>query len=210
MDTADIKKDLMILNKRITSCTLCTQQKLSVSKPQNTIYRGDGRKIMLVGIEPGNNELNSGQAFTGLAGQRLLNWLIQAGVGHDREEVFKNAYFTSLLKCKTNENGQIRKCYLNCQKFLFQQIDLIRPKVLITLGKDPLKYMFNYNIGLEHFVGKKFTETDLKGYNDLTPILDVQSIIIPLPHPSPLNRWLNEPSNSIKVAAALNHIKEQL
>lgn len=171
---------------------------------------------MCAGIEPGNTELTSGEAFTGAAGKRLIKWLQQAGLGSDREEIFKRAYFTSLLKCKRKNENDLNKCYINCQNFMRQQIDIIRPRIFLTLGIEPLRYLFGFTENLTSYVGNSYTEAELRGHNEntfflLSPnILLPDAKIIPLPHPSPGSRWLNESQNQKKLEAALTVMRELL
>lgn len=200
---------LETLHQEIAVCHACREHGLDV-QPSAITFRGSGNKVMIVGIEPGNNELESGAAFTGQAGKRLLSWLEEAGLGNSREEIFSNAYFTSLLKCKRADGVNLTRCYKQCRPFLHQQIRLIKPEILITLGSEPMKHLFGSRGSLDECVGNSYTESEMRGYADLTPLLEPESIIIPLPHPSPLSHWLNKTENRVELGKALNLIRERI
>ncbi len=87
-------------------------------------------EIMFIGEGPGFNEDKSGRPFVGAAGQ-FLNKLL-AAIGLQRSDV----YITNVVKCRPPNNrdplpGEIEAC----RKYLDRQIELIRPKVIVTLGR---------------------------------------------------------------------------
>jgi DNA polymerase len=107
-----------------TRCRLCRQR--------NTIVFGVGNpkaELMFVGEGPGAEEDAQGIPFVGRAGQ-LLTQMIQA-MGLKREDV----YIANVVKCRPPENRLPEKDEIAiCSPFLFRQIDVIRPKVLVALG----------------------------------------------------------------------------
>jgi uracil-DNA glycosylase len=145
---------------------------------------------MVIGIEPGNTELGSGEAFSGLAGRRLMEWLRLAGLGDNREEVLKRAHLTSLCKCKVEKAPDRPIAARNCLPFLQAQIEILSPSIVLTLGAEPLRFLFDSPVPLESAVARSWKESDLSP-NSLFPLFPLTTIIIPLPHPSPLSRWLN-------------------
>ena len=85
---------------------------------------------MFVGEGPGADEDTSGVPFVGKAGQ-LLNNMIQA-MGLKREQV----YIANIVKCRPPQNRVPEPEEANtCSPFLFQQIDAIKPRVIVALGK---------------------------------------------------------------------------
>jgi uracil-DNA glycosylase family 4 len=109
----------------------CQRCKLARSR-QNIVF-GQGNpsaRLMFVGEAPGADEDEQGLAFVGRAGQ-LLTKIIEA-IGLTREDV----YITNVLKCRPpqNRNPETDEI-LSCQPFLERQIQAIRPKVLVGLGK---------------------------------------------------------------------------
>ena len=86
---------------------------------------------MFVGEAPGADEDEQGLAFVGRAGQ-LLTDIIEKGLKLKRADVF----IANVLKCRPPGNRNPEPDEIDsCQPFLEQQIDAIRPKVLVGLGK---------------------------------------------------------------------------
>jgi DNA polymerase len=88
-------------------------------------------QIMFVGEGPGEDEDRQGIPFVGRAG-RLLTDIITKGMGLRREDV----YIANVIKCRPpgNRNPEPDEI-VACEPFLHRQIALIRPRVLVTLGK---------------------------------------------------------------------------
>jgi len=109
-------------------------QRCKLAKGRKNIVFGQGNpnaKLMFVGEAPGADEDEQGLAFVGRAGQ-LLTDIIEKGLKMRRADVF----IANVIKCRPPQNrnpepDEIR----NCQPFLEAQIDAIRPKVLVGLGK---------------------------------------------------------------------------
>jgi DNA polymerase len=88
-------------------------------------------RLMFVGEAPGADEDAQGLAFVGRAGQ-LLTDIIEKGLKIPRKDVF----IANVLKCRPPENRNPEpEEILSCQPFLEKQIEVIRPKVLVGLGK---------------------------------------------------------------------------
>ena len=88
-------------------------------------------KIMFVGEGPGRDEDLQGEPFVGRAGQ-LLTDIITKGMGLARADV----YIANVIKCRPPENRNPEPDEIeSCEPFLKKQIDLIRPKVIVALGK---------------------------------------------------------------------------
>jgi len=116
------------LEEKVLSCRLCP---LASSRTRAVPGEGDkGAELMFVGEAPGRDEDAQGRPFVGRAGQ-LLTKIIEA-MKWRREEV----YITNVVKCRPPDNrtplpGEVEKC----SPYLVRQIELIRPKVIVTLGK---------------------------------------------------------------------------
>ena len=87
-------------------------------------------RLMFVGEAPGEEEDKRGEPFVGRAGQ-LLTKIIEA-IGLTREQV----YIANVIKCRPpgNRNPEPDEVAA-CEPFLFRQIDVIQPKVIVPLGK---------------------------------------------------------------------------
>jgi DNA polymerase len=120
-------RDLAALEKFLAGCPRC---KLSKSRTNIVFGQGNPRAdLMFVGEAPGRDEDEQGLAFVGRAGQ-LLTKIIEA-IGRKREDV----YIANCLKCRPPENRNPERDEVEaCRPFLEEQIRLISPKVIVTLG----------------------------------------------------------------------------
>ncbi len=108
----------------------CTRCKLHSGR--NTIVFGVGSPtadLMFVGEAPGRDEDREGECFVGRAGQLLTK--IIASIGLSRDEV----YIANVIKCRppNNRNPELDEIQ-QCEPFLFRQVDVIQPKVVVALG----------------------------------------------------------------------------
>jgi uracil-DNA glycosylase len=108
-------------------------QRCKLAKGRKTIVFGQGSpqaQLMFVGEAPGAEEDEQGLAFVGKAGQ-LLTGILKA-MGLTREDVF----IANVLKCRPPQNRNPEPDeILSCQPFLDKQIEVIRPRVIVGLGK---------------------------------------------------------------------------
>jgi uracil-DNA glycosylase family 4 len=120
---------LAAVRAEIGDCTRCKLHGLGRSQ----IVFGVGSPtadLMFVGEAPGRDEDVQGIPFVGRAGQ-LLTKIIEA-IGLKREDV----YIANVIKCRPPENRNPEPDEVEtCEPFLFQQIDIIKPKVIVALGK---------------------------------------------------------------------------
>jgi DNA polymerase len=109
-----------------TRCKLCTLGRTQVVFGVGT----PKARLMFVGEAPGEDEDKKGEPFVGRAGQ-LLTKIIES-IGLTREQV----YIANVIKCRppSNRNPEPDEVAA-CEPFLFRQIDVIRPKVIVPLGK---------------------------------------------------------------------------
>jgi DNA polymerase len=125
---------LETIREEIGECTRC-----ALHKGRNKIVFGDGSptaRLMFVGEGPGADEDAQGIPFVGKAGQ-LLNNMITA-MGLKREEV----YIANVVKCRPPGNRTPEPDEgATCSPFLFQQIDVVRPQVLVALGATAATYL---------------------------------------------------------------------
>jgi DNA polymerase len=93
--------------------------------------------IMMIGEAPGRNEAKTGQPFCGAAGKVLDELLF--GIGMER----KNIYITNIVKDRPPENRDPSPEEIRVYgPILDRQIDIIRPKVIVALGRYSMKYIF--------------------------------------------------------------------
>jgi uracil-DNA glycosylase len=125
---------LRAIREDIGDCTRC-----ALHKGRNKIVFADGSpdaRLLFVGEGPGADEDAQGLPFVGRAGQ-LLNNMITA-MGLRREEV----YICNVVKCRPPGNRTPEPEEANtCSPFLFRQIDVVRPEVIVALGATAATYL---------------------------------------------------------------------
>ena len=144
---------LAALRERALACIKCPHL---ASSRKNVVF-GVGNpdaQLMFVGEAPGADEDEQGEPFVGKAGQ-LLTRIIQA-TGLSRSDV----YIANILKCRPDTPGQAagnRKPtaeeMATCIPYLHEQIDLIRPRVLIALGATAVEGLLGKTIGITKLRG---------------------------------------------------------
>lgn len=106
------------------------------------VVPGEGNasaKIMLIGEAPGKWEAKSGRPFVGASG-RLLDRLLQS-IGLTRSDVF----ITNVIKDRPPENRPPSTLEIQLYApFLGQQIDIIQPRIIATLGRFAMEFIFNF------------------------------------------------------------------
>jgi len=131
---ADRAAALQLIREEIGDCTRCP-----LHKGRNKLVFGDGSpaaRLMFVGEGPGADEDAQGIPFVGRAGQLLNNMI--AAMGLRREEV----YIANVVKCRPPGNRTPEPEEANtCSPFLFRQIDVVRPQVLVALGATAATYL---------------------------------------------------------------------
>jgi DNA polymerase len=144
---------------------------------------------MFVGEGPGATEDNTGRPFVGRAGE-LLTKMIQNVLLIPRSEV----YIANIVKCRPPQNRvPTSKEALTCKPYLQKQIEIIQPKLIVTLGATAYSYLSNDNTPI----------SKVRGH-----LLDMQQYkILPTFHPSYL---LRNPSAKKDAFADMLKIKEFL
>jgi uracil-DNA glycosylase len=125
-------------------CKLCsgrTNLVFGVGNPQ--------ARLMFVGEGPGRDEDLQGEPFVGRAGQ-LLTDIITKGMGLKREDV----YIANVVKCRPPENRNPEPDEVAaCEPFLKKQIDLIRPEIIVGLGKFAVQTLLQSKVPISKLRG---------------------------------------------------------
>ena len=149
----------------------CTRCKLHGLGRQQIVY-GVGNPsadLMFVGEAPGADEDIKGEPFVGRAGQ-LLTKIIEA-MGLRREDV----YIANVIKCRPPANRNPEPDEVGqCEPFLFRQIDVIKPKVIVALGKFAAQSLLRSTEPITRLRGREFQYRD--------------AILMPTYHPAYLLR----------------------
>ncbi len=151
MDIKEYKQQLLEkLYAPYTNCTRCPLGTLGRTK----VVFGDGNpdaRLMFIGEAPGQDEDRQGKPFVGRSGKLLTKLLELAGIER------KDVYISNIVKCRPPNN---RKPLENeasiCTKLLlFNQIKIIRPKIICTLGASALQGLLNnYEIKISQVRGR--------------------------------------------------------
>ena len=144
---ADRAAALQTIREDIGECTRC-----ALHKGRHNLVFGDGSphaRLMFVGEGPGADEDAQGLPFVGRAGQLLNNMI--AATGLKREQV----YIANIVKCRPPQNRTPEPEEANtCSPFLFQQIDVVRPEVLVALGSTAATYLLGVKSSLSGLRGR--------------------------------------------------------
>lgn len=142
------------LERAILNCQRCP-----LAKTRLKAVPGEGNwqaELMFVGEAPGEEEDKQGKPFVGRAGQ-LLTKIIEA-MTFKREEV----YITNVVKCRPPENRTPRQEeIMKCAPFLEAQIRLIKPKVIVALGKVAADFFVPGNLPMGQLRGHFFYYEDI-------------------------------------------------
>ncbi len=144
----NIEKEWQELKARVASCTDC---KLRAGCTQTVFGVGDERADwLLVGEAPGAEEDRIGEPFVGQAGKLLDNMLAAIGLSRGH-----NVYIANVLKCRPpgNRNPEPDEV-AKCSPHLLRQIELIRPKLILAMGRFAAQTLLNTDATIASLRGK--------------------------------------------------------
>jgi DNA polymerase len=146
---------LNVIREEIGDCTRCR-----LSKARKNIVFGVGNidaDIMFIGEGPGADEDEQGEPFVGRAGQLLNNMITAMGI--KREDV----YIANVVKCRPpgNRTPERDECD-TCGPFLMQQIETVKPKIVVALGAVAAKYLLGINDSMTNLRGRIYDFKDTK------------------------------------------------
>ncbi len=131
----EAKAQLDQIAREVAVCTAC-----ALAKTRTKTVPGEGAPnadILFIGEAPGFHEDQQGRPFIGAAGQFLTELL--ASIGLDRSSVF----IGNVVKCRPPGNRDPQPDEIQaCDHFLRRQIDAIRPRVIVTLGRFSMSKFF--------------------------------------------------------------------
>ena len=129
-------------------------EKCRLCATRNNVVPGEGdaqAELMFIGEGPGRDEDLQGRPFVGRSGE-LLTRMIRA-IGLEREQV----YICNVVKCRPPQNRNPEPDEANaCLNFLRAQVALVRPKVVVLLGKVACRYALQQEISVMRDHGKWF------------------------------------------------------
>ena len=142
--------ELVEVEKRALGCTLC---RLAEGRTQVVFGEGDPHAdLMVVGEGPGREEDLQGRPFVGRSGQ-LLDKLLLEEAGLERRQV----YIGNCVKCRPpNNRDPLPDEITSCRPYLDQQVELIRPVVILTLGNFASKTLLGTTEGITKLRGRTY------------------------------------------------------
>lgn len=185
---------LKALHQETLACTRCVQAGyLSVANGVAGFRGRIGDRVMIVGQAPGHRSVERSEPFSGPSGRLLDSWLQRAGFAPGALRT--HIYLSAMTRCDPGRHphgaGDRKPSppeLALCQPFLLRELDLVRPNAILLVG----------GMAIEAFLGPSRLE-DVVG----TAVNRNGVHLLPLPHPSGVSRWLNDPSHQALVARAL-------
>ena len=131
---------------------VCTRCPLAQGRTRVVFGVGDpDADLMLVGEAPGYHEDQQGEPFVGPAG-KLLDRLL-ADIGRKRSQV----YIANVLKCRPPGNRDPQQPEIDaCSDYLRQQLTLVDPKVVVTLGNFATRLLLKRDVGISRLRGQVY------------------------------------------------------
>jgi len=186
-EPADLPNDLESLKEIVESCHLC-----DLSKSRHNVVFGEGNPeadLMFIGEGPGATEDSTGRPFVGRAGE-LLTKMIENVLYIPRSQV----YIANIVKCRPPGNRVPTPTEaFTCRPYLLRQIEIIRPKIIVTLGATAYRYLTNDESPISRVRGQLI---HAEGY-----------LLIPTFHPSYL---LRNPSAKKEAFRDMLTVKEMM
>lgn len=159
-------------------------------------------RVMLVGQAPGPREVVEQRPFAYTAGSRLFSWFSRLGVSE--EEFRRRVWMCAVIRCfpgRAPQGGDRVPAPLeiaNCAPYLEEEIQLIRPSVVLAVGQLAIAKFLPEPAPLKERVGQIFEMS--RG--------DVRFGVLPLPHPSGRSTWLVNRENQALLDRALGLLAE--
>jgi uracil-DNA glycosylase len=191
--------------RRMATCTRCVEA--GYLHEANPIFHGYARqRVMIVGQAPGVRAHTTGMPWSGRSGEILRDWLANAGFPPDQWR--ETWYLTSLTKCFPGKAAQgkgdrapSRAEIALCGDHLEMELKLVRPEVIVTLGKMAASRLLPG--------ASRQPLSTLVGTLATVDLPHGPTSVVPLPHPSGVSRWLNDAANRDRVDEGLFLLNEE-
>jgi uracil-DNA glycosylase len=189
-------RSLASLQRDNRVCRACAEAGYPLESP--AVFEGrDGQRAYILGQAPGSVEAVERRPWRGRAGQTLRRWL-----GMDEEEFYGTFYCASVTRCypgrapggSGDRTPTAREQEL-CAFWREWELRLLRPGLIVAVGGLAAKRLLGLS-RLDICIGERF-ELD-------------EAAVVPLPHPSGVSRWLNDPANRARVDRAVELVHAEL
>jgi len=197
---------LITLNARLRACRKCHRaghldERESIPIARDPEPDAPVPRILLIGQAPGLRATLHDRPFAGAAGDKLRDWLEQAGISH--EDLYRKVHFAAITRCYPGRQPGAKGDRVPsaeeqslCRPWLDELIKVLQPKVVLLVGLLAIRTFLGPVSSLTAVVGSSRARGDV--------------LYIPLPHPSGVSRWMNEPTNLAAVERAMLILREHL
>lgn len=162
-----LPNSLSQLNRLISTCQLC-----DISKARDGIIYAQGNEqadIVFVGFKPSFVDSSNAAIMSGTRGE-MLQKIIDNVLQIPRERI----YITNLIKCHPKNDKEIKANEIySCRNYLYKELEIIQPKIVVTMGIESFHYLTNENIALEEIRGKIIPHRQFS----IMPIFDLNYIL---------------------------------
>ncbi|WP_165251788.1 uracil-DNA glycosylase family protein [Paludisphaera soli] len=198
------RRRLVTLNAAIRDCRRChaagfLDEIESVPIARDPEPDAPAPRILLVGQAPGLRATITDRPFAGAAGNKLRDWFEQGGIA--REDFWRKIHFAAVTRCYPGRLPGAKGDRVPsppeqalCRPWLDDLTAVVRPRVVLLVGLLAVRTFLGPVKSLAAVVG---TSTIRDGV-----------LYLPLPHPSGVSRWLNEPANVAAVGRAMGLLRE--
>ena len=192
------------LNSHLRACRKChaagyLDERESVPIARDPEPDAPVPRILLVGQAPGLRATNENRPFAGAAGDKLRAWFEDGGIS--RDDFWRKIHFSAVTKCYPGRLPGARgdrvptpEEQLLCRPWLDAQLEVLRPEVVLLVGL----------LAIQTFLGRVPSLSAVVG----TAVVKDGIRYLPLPHPSGVSRWLNEPENIRAVGRAMAILRD--
>lgn len=196
-------RDLTALNDRLCNCRAChlrgfLDERESVPIARDPEPDAPAPRVLLVGQAPGLRATITDRPFAGISGEKLRDWFERGGI--PRADFWRKIHFAAVTRCYPGRLPGARGDRLPtpeeqalCRPWLDELIAIQRPEVVLLVGL----------LAIRTFLGPVASLTAVVG----TAVARDGVRYLPLPHPSGVSRWLNDPSNVAAVDRAMAHLR---
>lgn len=199
----DRKARLAAFNARLRACRRChAAGYLDERESRPVAFDADPEtsfpRVLLLGQAPGLKATSADRPFAGAAGDRLRDWFEVGGI--PRADFWRKIHFVAVTRCYPGRLPGAKGDRLPgpaeralCRSWLDEVVSLVEPQIVLLIGLLAIR-------------------TALGPVPSLTSVVGTGSIIggvryLPLPHPSGVSRWLNDPLNREAVARGMIHLR---
>jgi uracil-DNA glycosylase len=203
-------RPLPVIQANIRRCTRCVDA--GYIPTAHPILRGNTTaRIMVIGQAPGVAAAERPVPYSGATGKTLRSWLARAGFPDDAFHDPDRFYLTSLTKCfpgkartGAGDRAPSRREIALCAGHLETELRLVQPELILSLGRLSIEAMLPSTRGLSlaAVVGTPRPA-------ELPLLQDHGTLVLPLPHPSGVSRWLNHPDHRARVEAGIEWLAQE-